>query len=274
MVETLIAAAEQVESVQPDRPGIEEVVGDKGYHSNEVLVDLQALGLRSYISEPDRVILLAATAVRLMDNYRTRRFSMSKTETTGRVLTASDGLWFHPDDPTQEPFIIPGKDGQPLTLEKQRYTGSLTAQDAEAFFANVTPQEELQVQEFLSVYNCEDLDGEDLDHWEETYGSRAASAKAIVRGLAIMHVRTKLLKSLFGAILLQLSCSSASLKTEYPLDAELASELCAEMDLRSDNPLCLLPALVYYQGALNDEQWELIAHLLRKVTVTTSTAAK
>ena len=54
MVETLIAAAEQVELVQPDRPGIEEVVGDKGYHSNEVLVDLQALGLRSYISEPDR----------------------------------------------------------------------------------------------------------------------------------------------------------------------------------------------------------------------------
>ena len=54
MVETLIAAAEQVESVQPDGPGIEEVVGDKGYHSNEVLADLQALGLRSYISEPDR----------------------------------------------------------------------------------------------------------------------------------------------------------------------------------------------------------------------------
>ena len=54
MVETLIAAAEQVEAVQPDGPGIEKVVGDKGYHSNETLADLKALGLRSYISEPDR----------------------------------------------------------------------------------------------------------------------------------------------------------------------------------------------------------------------------
>ena len=54
MVETLIAAAEQVELVQPDGSGIEEVVGDKGYHSNEILTDLRALGLRSYISEPDR----------------------------------------------------------------------------------------------------------------------------------------------------------------------------------------------------------------------------
>ena len=54
MVETLIAAAEQVEAVLPDGPGIEEVVGDKGYHSNETLTDLKALGLRSYISEPNR----------------------------------------------------------------------------------------------------------------------------------------------------------------------------------------------------------------------------
>ena len=54
MVETLIAAAEQVESALPDGPGIEEVVGDKGYHSNDALVDLKSLGLRSYLSEPDR----------------------------------------------------------------------------------------------------------------------------------------------------------------------------------------------------------------------------
>ena len=31
-----------------------EVVTDKGYHSNEVLVDLKTSGIRSYISEPDR----------------------------------------------------------------------------------------------------------------------------------------------------------------------------------------------------------------------------
>jgi transposase len=52
--ETLIEAAEQVEAVRPDGEGIEEVVGDKGYHSNQALVDLEAAGLRSYISEPDR----------------------------------------------------------------------------------------------------------------------------------------------------------------------------------------------------------------------------
>jgi transposase len=53
-IETLIEAAEQVEAVQPDGDGIEEVVGDKGYHSNQSLIDLEAVGLRSYISEPDR----------------------------------------------------------------------------------------------------------------------------------------------------------------------------------------------------------------------------
>ena len=54
MVETLIVAAEQVEAVQPEGPGITEVVGDKGYYSNRTMTDLKALGLRSYISEPDR----------------------------------------------------------------------------------------------------------------------------------------------------------------------------------------------------------------------------
>jgi len=53
-IETLIAAAEQIEAARPDGDGLQEVVGDKGYHSNQSLVDLEALGLRSYISEPDR----------------------------------------------------------------------------------------------------------------------------------------------------------------------------------------------------------------------------
>src|SRR5215216_3622911 len=53
-VETLIKAAEQVEAVRPASDGIEEIVGDKGYHSNQSLVDLEAVGVRSYISEPDR----------------------------------------------------------------------------------------------------------------------------------------------------------------------------------------------------------------------------
>ena len=40
--------------MRPDGDGIQEIVGDKGYHSNQSLVDLEAVGVRSYISEPDR----------------------------------------------------------------------------------------------------------------------------------------------------------------------------------------------------------------------------
>jgi transposase len=53
-VETLIEAAEQIETVVPDGDGPTEVVADKGYHSNQVMVDLEAVGLRSYIAEPER----------------------------------------------------------------------------------------------------------------------------------------------------------------------------------------------------------------------------
>jgi transposase len=53
-VETLIEAAEQIETVAPDGDGPTEVVADKGYHSNQVMVDLEAVGLRSYIAEPAR----------------------------------------------------------------------------------------------------------------------------------------------------------------------------------------------------------------------------
>jgi transposase len=34
--------------------GVKEVVADKGYHSNDVTVDLKEMGLRSYLAEPDR----------------------------------------------------------------------------------------------------------------------------------------------------------------------------------------------------------------------------
>ena len=54
MVETVITAAEQVEAVLPAGAGIAEVVGDKGYHSNETMVAFRELDIRSYISEPDR----------------------------------------------------------------------------------------------------------------------------------------------------------------------------------------------------------------------------
>ena len=52
--ETLTMAAEQVEAVQPAGEGVEEVVADKGYHSDKTLVALEELGVRSYVSEPER----------------------------------------------------------------------------------------------------------------------------------------------------------------------------------------------------------------------------
>ena len=57
IIETAIAAAEQVEDAPAnvdDRQSLEEIVGDKGYHSNQTLIDLDAVGIRSYVSEPDR----------------------------------------------------------------------------------------------------------------------------------------------------------------------------------------------------------------------------
>ena len=57
IVKTTIAAAEQVEDAQADvkepQP-LEEIVGDKGYHSNQTMKDLDTVGIRSYIAEPAR----------------------------------------------------------------------------------------------------------------------------------------------------------------------------------------------------------------------------
>jgi transposase len=57
IVETAIAAAEQIEDaqaeVQAPQP-LEEIVTDKGYHSNQTMIDLEAVGIRSYVAEPDR----------------------------------------------------------------------------------------------------------------------------------------------------------------------------------------------------------------------------
>jgi len=60
--ETFIEAAEQVEAVGKQETANEErkaqelveVVTDKGYHSGAILVDLGEIGVRSYISEPQR----------------------------------------------------------------------------------------------------------------------------------------------------------------------------------------------------------------------------
>jgi transposase len=58
LAETLTTAAEDLEAVatvtDDHTTVVEEVVADKGYHSNRVLVDLAALDLRTYIAEPAR----------------------------------------------------------------------------------------------------------------------------------------------------------------------------------------------------------------------------
>ena len=55
--ETATAAAEQIERAQAgeaEPQSLEEIVGDKGYHSNQTMIDLAAVGVRSYIAEPAR----------------------------------------------------------------------------------------------------------------------------------------------------------------------------------------------------------------------------
>ena len=58
IAETVTTAAEELEAVAVVTEGhtavIQEVVADKGYHSNQVLVDLATLDVRTYIAEPDR----------------------------------------------------------------------------------------------------------------------------------------------------------------------------------------------------------------------------
>ena len=51
-VEAAAIATEAIGHVHAD--GLSEVVADRGYHSDEVLVALEDKGLRSYVSEPDR----------------------------------------------------------------------------------------------------------------------------------------------------------------------------------------------------------------------------
>ena len=54
---TLPEAVEQLEAVAAVNDRVrtgEELVTDKGYHSKQTVLDLQSLGLRTYISEPDR----------------------------------------------------------------------------------------------------------------------------------------------------------------------------------------------------------------------------
>ena len=75
MVDTLIEAADQVAAVD-GASGIAEVVGDKGYHSNETMVGFADLGVRSYVSEPDRGVGARMRAGLRASNRRARHLPM------------------------------------------------------------------------------------------------------------------------------------------------------------------------------------------------------
>jgi len=57
LVETAIVAAEQIEAAHAASAtpaALTELVADKGYHSNQTMLDLDAVAVRSYIAEPAR----------------------------------------------------------------------------------------------------------------------------------------------------------------------------------------------------------------------------
>ena len=57
LVDTVTTVIEQVEAAQADVDApqpLEEVIADKGSHSNRIMIELDALGVRSYIAEPAR----------------------------------------------------------------------------------------------------------------------------------------------------------------------------------------------------------------------------
>jgi transposase len=52
LLATTLTAAEQLAAAQASAPTA--LVGDRGYHSNDTLLTLRALGIRAYLAEPDR----------------------------------------------------------------------------------------------------------------------------------------------------------------------------------------------------------------------------
>jgi len=53
VLDTVVDAASQLERAGAPH-GLDELIADKGYHSNRTLIDLDALAVRTYIAEPDR----------------------------------------------------------------------------------------------------------------------------------------------------------------------------------------------------------------------------
>lgn len=57
IVDTVTTVVEQIEAAQADvedPQSLEDLIADKGYHSNRIMIELDALGVRSYVAEPAR----------------------------------------------------------------------------------------------------------------------------------------------------------------------------------------------------------------------------
>ena len=194
---------------------------------------------------------------------------MIKTRIRGSVLIAPDGAWFHPDDPHEDPVPLMGKDGQPLTLEKQHYTGHNTAERADRALASPTPDEAQQV--FALV---QEQDIEDLAAFVRDRELPPDDAK-VMRGVALMFVRGALHESLGSRLFQIMSETEEDWLAPWapkPEDGIPVEGLCEGMDLPAGDLMCRKMAVAYWVGIFNDEQWEWVAHLLRKVKGSASEA--
>lgn len=189
---------------------------------------------------------------------------MIKARVTGKLLLAPDGFWFHPDDPHEEPFQLLGKDGRPLSPEneKQYYTGHNTEERAERVLADPTPEEEQRIADLLQELGIEDLEilVEDCE--------LSPDDARVTRGVALMFVRGALDES-WRTNIFQLMSGPGDCWLEAlvpnPEERVAVEVLCERMDLPTEDPMCRSMALAYWVQIFNDEQWELVAHLLRKV---------
>ena len=88
LVETAIAAAEQVEAAHASSATpaeLTEIIADKGYHSNQTMIDLAAVGVRSYIAEPERLVHVWMVAQRFWRVWQSLPRVLSTSWTPMRV---------------------------------------------------------------------------------------------------------------------------------------------------------------------------------------------
>ena len=102
-------AAEQVEAVQPAGAGVEEVVvADKGYHSDETLVALGAVGVRSHVQTRPQAPVGAGARPALLAGQEDGR------DTAGEACCAEGFVCEPPACPRaagSSPATVPGRGG-------------------------------------------------------------------------------------------------------------------------------------------------------------------